>query len=204
MASGDARFSEDDLIRRIRAGDESAFKALFERYEDRLRARIRRWLPGRIRRRVSVVAVMQEAYVVACRRIAEFEQRDEESFGHWLTRIAELKAREAVRDHERDRRSARREATRGARVDTVNLSDGRQSPSQFAIAAEGRRRVDAALREIPDDYREILQLVFREQLSLREAADRMGRSYEAVKKLYGRALCRFRVSWEARSDPSAS
>lgn len=198
--SDDARFSEDALIRRIRAGDESAFQALFERYEDRLRARIRRWLPGRIRKRVSVVDVMQEAYVVACRRLAEFEQKDEGSFGRWLTRIAELKAREAVRNHQRDRRSARREVTRGARGDSGNLSGGEPSPSQFAMAVEGKMQVDAALRQIPDDYREVLQLVFREQLSLREVAERMGRSYEAVKKLYGRALCRFRLSYEAQSN----
>ena len=42
----------------------------------------------------------------------------------------------------------------------------------------------------PDD-REILRLVRFERLSLREAAERMGRSYEATAKLHGRALLRF-------------
>ena len=56
---------------------------------------------------------------------------------------------------------------------------------------------------LPADYREILRLCREEGLTLREAAERMGRSREAAKKLYGRALVRFstelsRVRREAR------
>ena len=48
-----------------------------------------------------------------------------------------------------------------------------------------------------DDDREILRLVQVEHLTLIEAADRMGRSYEATKKLYARALARLRALLEA-------
>jgi DNA-directed RNA polymerase specialized sigma24 family protein len=47
------------------------------------------------------------------------------------------------------------------------------------------------LKGLPEDYRRILELVQFEGLTLRDAAGRMGRSYEAAKKLYGRALSRF-------------
>ena len=42
----------------------------------------------------------------------------------------------------------------------------------------------------------MLELVFHEQLTLREAGERMGRSREAMKKLYGRALAKFAAMHE--------
>ena len=62
------------------------------------------------------------------------------------------------------------------------------SPSEPAGAAEEARAVNDALSLLPEDHRKILELVFHEHLTLREAGERMGRSREAAKKLYGRAL----------------
>jgi RNA polymerase sigma factor (sigma-70 family) len=53
-----------------------------------------------------------------------------------------------------------------------------------------------ALGALPPDYREILRLVREEGLTLREAAQRMNRSREAAKKLYGRALFRLTEVFE--------
>jgi DNA-directed RNA polymerase specialized sigma24 family protein len=44
---------------------------------------------------------------------------------------------------------------------------------------------------LPEDYREILLLTRAQGLTIREAAERMGRSLEAAKKLSARALARF-------------
>ena len=52
---------------------------------------------------------------------------------------------------------------------------------------EAARRAMAAL---PADYGEVLRLRQEEHLSLGEAAKRMGRSKEAARKLYSRALAR--------------
>ena len=45
--------------------------------------------------------------------------------------------------------------------------------------------------KLPPDYREIIRLVQEEGLTMAEAAARMGRSRNAVKHLYGRALSQF-------------
>ena len=58
------------------------------------------------------------------------------------------------------------------------------------MAAETHGRIHAAMDRLSADYREIVQLVGVDRLSLAEAADRMGRSYDAVYKLHGRALYR--------------
>ena len=46
---------------------------------------------------------------------------------------------------------------------------------------------------LSEDHREVLRLALEEGLSLRECAERMGRSREAMKKLYGRAVCALRA-----------
>ena len=66
------------LLERIRAGDEDAFRALMERHLPELSARIDRWLPARVRRKVSVSDVLQEAQIVAFRRLPEFVDRGRE------------------------------------------------------------------------------------------------------------------------------
>ena len=79
---------------------------------------------------------------------------------------------------------------------------------QAAVLAEGwdslelkgrMARIGACLHEaLPPDYRTILRLVKEEGLTMRAAGERMGRSREAAKKLYGRALLRLTEVFRAR------
>ncbi len=101
------------------------------------------------------------------------------------------KVRETLRQHAGTaKRATDREVSRGMRPDTVQFTAKGPSPSEAAIASELAGRIRAAMQALPEDYRSVLQLTREEGLTLREAAERMGRSREAVKKLYGRALCK--------------
>ena len=73
--------SEHDLILRARQGDEDAFQALLRRHEELLRKRVQRWVSPRLRRKISASDILQEAYIVALRRFADFEDRGDGSFG---------------------------------------------------------------------------------------------------------------------------
>jgi RNA polymerase sigma-70 factor (ECF subfamily) len=53
----------DDLLRRARAGDESALAALFTRYRYRLKRMVRLRLDRRLSGRVDASDVLQEAYL---------------------------------------------------------------------------------------------------------------------------------------------
>jgi RNA polymerase sigma-70 factor (ECF subfamily) len=185
---------EDDeaLIERIRRGDPAAFSALYARYLRTLERFAERRLPGRLRRRVSVADVLQEAQLVALERMRDFESRGENSFRNWLMRIVEFKVREAVRRHRgAARRAIDREATRGSMTGTDHLVGRDPSPSQAAIGAEVAERAREAMAALPETYREVLRLAREEQLTLREVGERMGRSPEAARKLLGRALSAF-------------
>ncbi len=186
---------EKELVRRFRAGDEEAFRILLERHADALRARASRWLGAGVRRRLSVSDLLQEASLVAFRRRQDFEENG--SFRSWLLGIVDLKARAALRRHDGvGMRAAAREVSRGQRPDTAHFAGSGTSPSEHAMRAERREAARRALDALAPGYREVLRLAREEGLTLAEVAERMGRSREAVKKLYARAVVRFKEAFD--------
>jgi RNA polymerase sigma-70 factor (subfamily 1) len=185
--------SIDDLYRRFRKGDEDAFRALVNRHTGLVLKHLSGRVPAHLRRRIALSDVVQETCVVAFRRRADFEDRGTAAFGNWVVGIAENKLREEVRRHARaSMRSADREVSRAERPDTAYFVGPYPSPSHVADSAERVARVRAAMAELPQDYRAVLTLALEQGLSLREAAEHLGRSRDATKKLYGRALHRLR------------
>lgn len=183
--------NDEDLVRRIRGGDDLALKALSDRYAARLTRRVQQRLMPGMRRKVAASDILQEAYLSALPRLGDFEDRGEGSFGRWFGRIVEVKIADAVRRHvQAAKRGVRREVTRSARCPTNRFAGQAPSPSQVLVGAELKEAIRAALEELPEDSRLVIDLLQEERLSLEEAADRMGRTKEAVKKLYGRALSR--------------
>ena len=94
-----------------------------------------------------------------------------------------------VRRHvEAGSRDARREIALRTNAEAVAGPADQTSPSVQIANAEETAAVRRAVEELPSAYREIVRLVHQEGLTLVEAGARMGRSAEAARKLYGRAL----------------
>ena len=161
------------LIERVRQGDEDAFRVLFER-------------------KVSVDDVLQESRIVAFRLLPKFEEQGPDAVRRWLRTIARLEVRSAVGRHAGTaKRAVGREVTRAGRRTAADYAGDEPTPSQVAIAGELEEMIERALDALPPDHRTVLRLVLKHRCSLREAAERMGRSREATKKLHARALARF-------------
>jgi RNA polymerase sigma-70 factor (ECF subfamily) len=189
--------SDQTLLGHAQAGDADAFEQLLQRYTRMLASYVRQWLPASLQRKVSVADVLQETRIVAFERVATFELHDERSIRNWLIKIVELTVREKVRRFAGTaKRAAGREVTRGRRPDTAQFHGRGPSPSEAAIASELAMLAQRALHGLPPDYQEILQLMREEDLTLREAGASMGRSREAAKKLYARALSAFTERFE--------
>lgn len=183
--------SDETLVARAREGDEAAFDLLLERRLPLLRARVRRRLPALLRRKVAESDVIQAAHLTAFEKLGEFEDRGPGSFAAWLDRILEFKIRKALQRYRGvAKRGVDREVSRGARPDTQQAVAREPSPSAHAIAGELEQKVQRAMAELPDHYREVLKLVKEQGLTLAEAGVRMNCSANAVAKLCGRALCR--------------
>lgn len=195
--------SDEELVRRVRAGDEAAAHLLFGRHVGALRARVRRGLPKVLRPKVAESDVVQDAYVAAFQALGDFEDRGDGSFARWLHTILRRRLLDEVRDLARTaKRDARREVAAGSSVVRLAGAAPEASPSAEAVADEERELVRAAMHGLPDSLRRVLQLVHEERLTIDEAAVRLGRTRQATRKLYGRAAFRLadRLRDSARHD----
>lgn len=193
--------NDQDLVRAFREGDDEALELLLQRFRGLLADRIRRRLPQGLRRRVSVDDVLQDVHLAAHESRERFSAQDERALRSWLLAIADHKSLQHVRHHgDAAKRSVHREVTQGSRLPTTAYPKRQDTPSQVAIAAETLRLARRARARLPSDHAEVLRLAREEGRPLREVAVLMGRSYEATKKLYGRALCAFKELFDAMRD----
>jgi RNA polymerase sigma-70 factor (ECF subfamily) len=196
--------SDEELVRRVRAGDEAAARLLFERHVTALRAQARARLPAALRGKVAESDVVQEAWLAAYLALGKFEDRGDGSFGRWLRGIVEHKVREEFHHH---LDVAKRDARRGAPLRTDDASSipspDQPSPSEVAMAGESAAELRRAIDSLPEDHAAVLRLVYLDGLTLVQAGERMGRSADAVRKTYGRALTRLAEKMRGRrSTPS--
>ena len=190
---------DEDLVRRVRAGDEAAARLLFERHLPALRAKARARLPAALRGKVGESDVVQEAWLAAFVALGKFEDRGEGSFGRWIRGIVEHKVREQA-DHHLG--AAKRDARRAARLLTDEArsipSPDQPSPSEVAMAGESAAELRSVIESLPEDHAAVLRLVYLDGLTLAQAGERMGRSADAVRKTYGRALTRLAEKMRGR------
>ncbi len=101
----------EELVRRIREGDEAASKLLYDRYVRRLIGLVKRKLEPIYGGRFDSDSVVQSAmgsFFVRMRK-GDFDFRNSGQLWHLLAAIAVNKLRERKRFHSRDKRDVRRE-----------------------------------------------------------------------------------------------
>ena len=189
-ALGDGPLSDEDLVRRIRAGDTTLFEVLMRRYNQRL-YRVARAILGN---HADAEDAMQQAYLNAYAHLDQFEHRG--SFAGWLTRIA---VREALARHRR-----RGEAVAVESIVGDGSSDRIPSPSpdpeQAALSSELRTDLEAIIDSLGETYRPVFVLREVEGLSTSESAEALGLSEDVVKtRLHrARAMLRHALAREGR------
>jgi RNA polymerase sigma-70 factor (ECF subfamily) len=70
------------------------------------------------------------------------------------------------------------------------------SPSGLAMRDEEAMRLEEVLTRLPDDYRQVLELRYRNGMDFDEIAGQMNRSQNAVRKLWSRAVLRLKQEWD--------
>jgi RNA polymerase sigma-70 factor, ECF subfamily len=193
--------TDEDLVRRFRAGDEGAGTVLFERLFPVLRPGLRRKMGAVLRPKVGESDLIQSAYASVVRRLDDFRDGGPGSFRRWLAGILDHKMIDEIRRHQgRGKRERGREFGLDALSEfSVPLARG-ESPSRAAMAGEDRRRIRAAVDLLSPDHRTVVRLLHEKALSMDEVATAMERTPEAVRKLYARALERLGVL--LAEDPS--
>jgi RNA polymerase sigma-70 factor (ECF subfamily) len=186
--------SDQEVVRRVLAGEGALYELLMRRYNQRL-YRVARSI---VRDDGEAEDVMQQAYVNAYTHLAQFEDRAR--FSTWLTRIAVHEALARVR--RRRRLSEIDSMTEGDDGGGV-LRSNDPSPEQQALTGELRVALEASLDAIPEMYRTAFMLREVEGLSTSETADCLETSDDVVKTRLHRARALLRRELLARAGSGA-
>lgn len=197
MATDPNSLTDLDLVRRIVAGDANAWSCLVTRYARYLGTVIDRRLDPGVRQRQDVDDVLQETWVRANLRIAEYAAEPAVSTKVWLRQLA----CDVVADvHLKHRQTAKRSVAREKGLYDRLSPDGSSAylasflagsfttPSGPAVRAEDAERVRRALHDLDDDHREVIELRLFENLSNLDAAADLGITPFACSKRFIRAL----------------
>jgi RNA polymerase sigma-70 factor (subfamily 1) len=179
------------LLNRARRGAPDAIGRIFEAARSHLIDLADRELPADVRGRVGPSDLVQETAVDMHRDFGQFTGRTAEECYAWLREILRHNVVDAIRRH---RDALKREAAREVNLKTARAPGDRslvvrnRLPEGSAIRREEAAALKETMARLPEDYRRVLELRYWGGLSFVAMAPELGRSPEAVRKLWYRAL----------------
>jgi RNA polymerase sigma-70 factor (ECF subfamily) len=203
-----------DLMAKARAGEAEALGELCALYRNYLRMVVRTGLGPRLRERVELSDVVQEALVEVVRQFPQFTGQSEAALVGWLRRLVGQKLADLGRYHSRAKRSAGgSDVPLDAPVDPAGAAGGdgdrpgggrlldvlalsQTSPSEAASRRELIVLLADALEGLPAPEAEILWLYYADGLSFEAIGDRLGLSRKSVRGVWARGLKSLKRSLE--------
>jgi RNA polymerase sigma-70 factor (ECF subfamily) len=174
--------NDGDLIRGVQAGDGKSLTIIYERYVNG----IWRFVFSQLSRdREATEDLVSETFLAAIRTVQAFDPERGTVYG-WLLGIARNKLRDHWRRAERVAAGQAIMANQLANLKSVDADQG-------AIAAETRDAAIRTLDALGDEERLALEWKYVESLSVREIAERLGRTEKAVEAILYRARLSFRA-----------
>jgi RNA polymerase sigma-70 factor (ECF subfamily) len=155
-----------DLITRTAAKDRAAMHALYARHN----VRVFRFLMGRVRNEAIAEELTNEVFLDVWRQAGRYEGRS--AVSTWLLAIAHNKAMSLLRKRRED------ELEDEVAEQVVDDSDDPEESEQKRSKAEAMRETINALS---DEHREVIDLVYYHEKSIREVAEIAGIPEATVK-----------------------
>lgn len=180
------------------AGDREALEALLCSSLPELRALVERRTGRLLKSRMTETDIVQSVCREILSRGATFQHPSANAFRRWLYTTTMRKLSNRRSDLVAEKRDALREqALEAPDGGPAELTDGEApSPVSRAIVTEELDRLERALAELPDEYRQVIVLAKIGGHSREEIAAEMGRSAGSVRMLLHRALARLAVVLE--------
>jgi RNA polymerase sigma-70 factor (ECF subfamily) len=142
--------------------------------------------------KVAPSDLVQDTFLEAQRDFGQFRGRTQAELLAWLRRILQHNLANCSRQyHQTEKRQVAREVGLHAAGDEQPAHDVAAtilSPSTQAIAREQEVALAEALARLPEPYRDVIALRHRDGLEFAEIGARIGRSAEAARKLWARAV----------------
>lgn len=195
-----ATLDEAELVARARAKESGAFRAIMKKANQRL-FRIAR---SAVRDDAEAEDIVQETYVRAFAALDSF--RGDSSIFTWLTRIALNEAHGRLRRRRNHVALDEVEIMQRRDADVIPFPGGELSisPETEAARLQVRRLLEAAIDELPKDFRMVFIMREVEGLSMAETAAALGIREETVKTRLHRARRLLRGALSKRLAHGAS
>jgi RNA polymerase sigma-70 factor (ECF subfamily) len=173
-----AVLSDEQVVRRVRDGENDLYEIIMRRYNQRLFRVIRSIL----RDEGETEEVIQDAYVRAYEHLDQFEGRSK--FSTWLTKIAIYEAYARLK-------SRKRTSGFDDYMEQLMATSDR-SPEERTFDAEMRSLLEIAVDSLSDEHRSVLIMRDIEGMSTSETADCLEITEENVKVRLFRARAAIR------------
>jgi RNA polymerase sigma factor (sigma-70 family) len=179
-----ASAGDEDLLARVRTGDDRAFRELFARY-----AGVSHALAFRLVRQAQVAEeIVQEAFLAVWRSPERYDG-SRGSVRAWLMGTVHHRAVDAVRREQAQRRRADQAAALGPRF----AEDATDDVLSAIDLPRERRLVRKALAELPNEQRDVIQQMYFDGMSQSQIAERTGLPLGTVKSRTLLAMRRLRA-----------
>jgi RNA polymerase sigma-70 factor (ECF subfamily) len=196
------------LLEKAQAGDAQAIEELFRRLYPYMLLCARGELDSELRGQVRESDIVQQSCLEAHREFRGFEGKGIASFVQWMEAIVRANVADLRRRHEARKRRGQDELSLdnsdSSRVQAIkqNLQVSGSMPHysgpKGAISKD--LELDLALERLPEDYRTVILLRHRDKLSFAEIGQQTGRSMDAARMLWSRAIKRLQA--ELSGEPS--
>ncbi len=155
-------------------------------------------LDARIHAKCAPSDVVQNVLVKAVEHFDEFQGENQRALLSWLRRILVNEIVDTRRAFfAAEKRDVRREISGehdpNGEAERLGVMDPDHTPATRAEMADDVRRLQGALRHLSPDHEAVIRLRNWERLSFAEIGQRLGRSEEAAKKLWARAITRLKA-----------
>lgn len=173
--------STEELVARVRAGDEEAFRLIFDRYSRPILG----FIFDMVGQRELAEDLAQETFVRAFRLLDGL--RDETKLSTWLFSIAKNVARESLRSRRRDAGNIEIDGE-----EAFELRDQARNPAGQLLDKELNGVIQTALMRLDEDKRLVFTLKVLQQRSYEEIAEITGFSVGKLKTDLHRARAEMR------------
>ena len=183
------------LIREARAGSNDALGLLLDGCRRYLLQIAADDLDPRLRAKGGASDIVQETFLEAQRDFGEFTGETEPELLAWLRSRLHYRVAKFVRTF---RGTSKREVGREVRLEgdsssaCLNPAADQPSPSEQVLQDERDHALERAMEQLPEEYRRVIQLRYREGLSFEQIAAALARSPNSARKLWARAIERLK------------
>jgi RNA polymerase sigma-70 factor (ECF subfamily) len=162
------RNTDDELIKKARAGSPGAFKKLVEAYYEMVYA----VAYGVLGNREESKDTTQEVFLKVFREIYKFEGKSK--FSSWLYRITVNAAIDLARKRRPYQSLEKEEVEEEGHAGAERFSDPHPGPREMLSKEEEKQMVNRALEQLTPEHRAVLVLREWEDLSYEEIAEALG------------------------------